>query len=328
MAAGASRAAFLLLGRPSRCLSPQLGPNWPPIGPLLALRWAQGSFAAGRIVPSPIPPDILLTQEEEDHMSTVKTSTLTAPGPVPSPVPVPGHALVRRPAAARGMADHGWLKSAHSFSFASYHDPQFMHFEALRVINDDWIAGGGGFPTHPHADFEIFSYVLDGAISHEDSMGNGSTVAAGGIQYMTAGTGVRHSEFNPSADDPMRLLQIWLMPKTRGAPPKYEVRHLSPAEKAGRLALFISEDGRDGSIQTLAPAEVYAGTFDGDQAARLTLNKKGWVQVARGQISVNGLLLAEGDGLAITAPGEVHFAEGVGAEILVFDLDHFPLPSA
>lgn len=233
-----------------------------------------------------------------------------------------GPRLALRAAEERGKADHGWLKTAYSFSFSNYYDPAHTHFEALRVINDDFIAPGGGFPMHPHQDFEIFSYVLDGAIAHKDSMGNGSTVEAGGIQYMTAGSGVRHSEFNPSATDPLRLLQIWLIPSVRGAAPRYEVKELTPEDKAGRLALFISEDGREGSIKTLAPAEIYAATFTGDKSASFTLGegRRGWVQVARGNISVNGVDLRRGDGLAVLDPGEVTFHDGEDAEIVFFDL--------
>ncbi|MEM9233447.1 MAG: pirin family protein, partial [Pseudomonadota bacterium] len=159
-------------------------------------------------------------------------------------------------------------------------------------------------------------------ISHKDSMGNGSTVSAGGIQYMTAGSGVRHSEFNPSETDPMRLLQIWLVPTIRGAEPRYEVRQLTLEDKSGKLALFISEDGRDGSIRTYAPAEVYAGTFDGDQSATLTLDegRRGWIQVARGNVSVNGQRLTEGDGLAVLEAGELTLHDGTDAEVVVFDL--------
>lgn len=230
--------------------------------------------------------------------------------------------FVLRPAAERGHADHGWLKTAHSFSFANYHDPAHMQFEALRVINDDWIAGGQGFPTHPHQDFEIFSYVLDGAISHKDSMGNGSTVSAGGIQYMTAGRGVRHSEFNPSQTEPMRLLQIWLMPAIRGADPRYEVKYLSAEDKSGQLALFISQDGRDESIRTLAPADVYAATFEGEQQTSFDLaeGRRAWIQVAKGRLKVNGQQLETGDGLAVLNPGRIDFSDGEEAEIVFFDL--------
>jgi redox-sensitive bicupin YhaK (pirin superfamily) len=274
---------------------------------------AQHRFAPPVDCFAPACSDMILRKETD--MSITETNTT-------NDQLVPTEALVRRPADERGKADHGWLKTAHSFSFAGYRDPAHMHFESLRVINDDWIEGGGGFPTHPHEDFEIFSYVLDGAIAHRDSMGNGSTVRAGGVQYMSAGTGVRHSEFNPSETDPMRLLQIWLIPSKRGVAPRYEVRELDPVDKAGRLHLFISEDGREGTIETYAPAEVYAGTFDGEQSASFDLRpgRSAWVQVARGALSVNGVRLERGDGLAVTAPGRLVFAEGEDAEIVFFDL--------
>ena len=173
--------------------------------------------------------------------------------------------LTVRPADERGMADHGWLKSAHSFSFASYHDPKHMQYGPLRVINDDEVAGGGGFPPHQHQDAEIFSYVLEGSLEHKDSMGNGSVVAAGGVQYMSAGAGVTHSEFNPSADERVRFLQVWLLPSERGVTPRYETVMLDEADKAGKLKLFLSPDGRDGSMVTQAQAFVSAATLTGDQ---------------------------------------------------------------
>ncbi|MEM9422863.1 MAG: pirin family protein [Pseudomonadota bacterium] len=245
----------------------------------------------------------------------------TSAGALPSPVPA--HALVKRPAAERGVFDHGWLRSAHSFSFGQYYDPRFKSYHALRVINDDWIDAGRGFPTHPHRDFEIFSYVLEGAISHKDSTGNGSTVNAGEVQLMSAGSGIKHSEFNPSSIHPMRLLQVWLIPAVRGAPPRYNTRSLSCEEKAGKLALFIAEDGREGAIQTLAPADVYAGTFKEGEATEFVLapGRCGWVQVARGHLHVGGVELSQGDGLAINAPGRLTFSGGQNAEVLFFDLE-------
>jgi redox-sensitive bicupin YhaK (pirin superfamily) len=232
------------------------------------------------------------------------------------------HTILRR-AEERGMADHGWLRSAHSFSFASYHDPRHMGFEALRVINDDEVAGGAGFPMHPHADFEIFSYVLDGALEHKDSLGNGSVVRAGGVQYMTAGTGVTHSEFNPSKDKKVRFLQVWLLPKERGAKPGYQTLDIAPADKDGRFALIISGDGREGSVRTLAPAEVYAGVFSSDQEASFALKegRRAWLQVASGEIDVNGQKLRRGDGLAVLEPRTVTVSKGHGAEVLLFDLE-------
>ncbi|WP_306250175.1 pirin family protein [Parvularcula sp. IMCC14364] len=235
---------------------------------------------------------------------------------------VPADALRLRPAEQRGKSDLGWLKSNFSFSFAQYYDPAHTHFENLRVINDDLIAGGGGFPMHPHKDFEIFSYVLDGAIEHKDSMGNGSVVKAGGVQYMSAGSGVTHSEFNPSATDQMRLLQIWLMPNVFGEQPRYDTLDIDPAEKDGKLKLFLSADGRNGSIAARADADVYAATLKGDQEISFTVRsgQKAWIQIARGNVSVNGMDLRRGDGLAVEQPGTLTFTKGDDAEFLLFDL--------
>lgn len=229
---------------------------------------------------------------------------------------------VLRRAEERGHANHGWLKSAHTFSFASFHDPKWMGFESLRVINDDQVAGGMGFPMHPHQDFEIFSYVLDGALEHRDSMGNGSVVKGGGVQYMTAGTGVRHSEFNPDRDETVHFLQIWLQPAVQGADPRYATLDLSDEDKAGKLKLFIAEDGRDGAIKTLAPTDVYASTLDGDQSVSFELRegRRAYIHVARGSLSVNGQPLTVGDGLAILDPGTLDIGKGDKAEILLFDL--------
>lgn len=225
------------------------------------------------------------------------------------------------PADSRGKAEHGWLKSRFSFSFADYYDPDRMHFESLRVINDDFIAAGQGFPAHPHRDAEIFSYVLKGALSHKDSMGNGSTVTAGGIQYMSAGRGVTHSEFNPSGTEDMRLLQIWLLPNVTGAEPRYDTLQLTERDKRGRLKLFLSETGRDGSMSIRQDADIYAGLFDGDEAAShiIAPERRGRVQVARGTLSVNGQSLEAGDGLEIEA-GLAQFTGGRDAEIIFFDL--------
>ncbi|MEM0928531.1 MAG: pirin family protein [Pseudomonadota bacterium] len=230
--------------------------------------------------------------------------------------------IILRRAEERGHANHGWLQSAHSFSFAGFHDPRWMGFGPLRVINDDRVAGGGGFPMHPHQDFEIFSYVMDGALEHKDSIGNGSVVRAGGVQYMTAGTGVRHSEFNPSQDEPVRFLQIWLEPAVTGAAPGYQTLDLSAEDKDGKLKLFIAEDGRDGAIETLAPADVYAATLNGDQMVSFDLRegRRAWIQVASGVLTVNGEELRRGDGLAVLDPSEISFKNGEDAEILLFDL--------
>jgi redox-sensitive bicupin YhaK (pirin superfamily) len=227
-----------------------------------------------------------------------------------------------RPANERGKADHGWLKSNHSFSFGQYHDPRHMGFGNLRVINDDQVEGGKGFGQHPHQNAEIFSYVMEGALEHKDTLGNGSVVAAGGVQYMSAGSGVSHSEFNPSQTDPMRFLQIWLIPAQKNTTPRYETMDIATADKMGQLKLFLSHDGRDGSMRTEADASVYTATLDGDQEANVTLasSRKGWVQVADGSINVNGLPLSKGDGLAIDGEGLLTFSGGKKAEFLFFNL--------
>ena len=235
---------------------------------------------------------------------------------------VPSDALKLRPAEARGKADFGWLDSKHSFSFGQYFDPQHLGFSNLRVINDDKVSGGAGFPMHPHQDAEIFSYVLEGALEHKDSMGHGSTVQAGGVQYMAAGSGVTHSEFNPSETEPVHFLQVWLLPEIRNAEPRYDTLDIPSESKDGKLSLFLSPDGRDGSMRTHADANVYAGTFSGSQGAEFEVaeGRSGWVQVARGNIRVNGMELRQGDGLAVTQPGRLTLDQGHGAEVLVFDL--------
>ncbi|MEO1040918.1 MAG: pirin family protein [Pseudomonadota bacterium] len=229
---------------------------------------------------------------------------------------------VLRRAEERGHANHGWLQSAHSFSFAGFHDPRWMGFGPLRVINDDRVAGGAGFPMHPHEDFEIFSYVMDGALEHKDSMGNGSVVKAGGVQYMTAGTGVRHSEFNPDQDQAVRFLQIWLVPSVTGAKPNYQTLDVSADDKDGKLKLFIAEDGRDGAIKTLAPTDVYAATLNGDQTISYDLpeGRHAWIQVAEGSLTINGESVRRGDGFAVLDPGTITLSQGEDAEILLFDL--------
>jgi len=227
-----------------------------------------------------------------------------------------------RPAAERGKANFGWLQSAHSFSFGNYYDLQHMGFGNLRVINDDRVAGGRGFPEHPHQNAEIFSYVTKGALEHRDSMGNGSVVSEGGIQYMSAGRGVTHSEFNPSQNEEMRFHQIWLMPATANTEPAYDTRDLSDADKDGQLKLFLSPDGRDGSMTTRADASVYAATLNGAQTIdyRQVQTRKAWVQVIEGELTVNGTLLGKGDGLAIEGAGDLVFENGQNAEFLLFDL--------
>lgn len=227
-----------------------------------------------------------------------------------------------RPAKERGHANHGWLDSHHTFSFADYYDPNHMGFRALRVINDDTVEGGQGFGTHPHRDMEIISYVLEGALQHRDSMGTGSVIRPDDVQRMSAGTGVTHSEFNASKVEPVHFLQIWLIPRERGIKPGYEQKTFSREEKSGRLRLVASPDGRDGSTTVHSDALVYAGLFDGDQKAELALSpeRHAWVHVASGRVSVNGHALAAGDGVALSSEPSVRIDSGEGAEVLVFDL--------
>ena len=221
----------------------------------------------------------------------------------------------------RGFADHGWLKSFHTFSFADYHDPQFMGFRCLRVINEDRVAPGKGFGTHPHRDMEIVSYVLAGSLAHRDSMGNGSTMRPGDVQRMSAGTGVLHSEFNASREDGLHFLQIWIVPDRRGHAPGYEQVHFSPAERQGQLRLVVSPDGRDGSVKVNQDARVYAALVDGDQRVEhaLAAGRAAWVHVALGAARVNGERLEAGDAAAVEGD-RVVIDGGEGAEVLLFDL--------
>lgn len=230
--------------------------------------------------------------------------------------------LTKRPGDERGNGDFGWLKSAHSFSFGQYHDPKHLGFGNLIVINDDLVEGGKGFGQHPHKNAEIFSYVLGGALEHKDSMGNGSVVSEGGVQYMSAGSGVAHSEFNPSQTDEMRFLQVWLLPEVQNTKPAYDTIDLTLTDKDGKLKLFLSKDGRDGSMKTQADASVYAATLNVAQVITqdLPAGRKGWVQVADGSVRVNDVVLNKGDGLAIDGSGTLIFDQGQDAEFLFFDL--------
>jgi redox-sensitive bicupin YhaK (pirin superfamily) len=222
----------------------------------------------------------------------------------------------------RGHADHGWLKSAHSFSFADYFDPEHVEFGVLRVINEDRVAPGGGFGTHPHRDMEIISYVLAGELAHQDSMGNGSVIVPGDVQRMSAGTGVYHSEANHSRSTPVHFLQIWIRPDRVGVPPGYEQKHFAPGEKRGRLRLVVSGDGAQGSVRINQDARMYAGLFDGAEHAALEIARlrRAYVHVIRGTISANGVQLAEGDALKLEDTAMLELADGIDAEVLVFDL--------
>ncbi len=222
----------------------------------------------------------------------------------------------------RGHANHGWLDSHHTFSFADYHDPKHMGFRALRVINEDRVSPGRGFGAHPHRDMEIVSYVLEGAVEHQDSMGNGSVIRPGDVQRMSAGTGVTHSERNPSTTEPVHFLQIWLVPSSRGIAPSYEQKTFTAEEKRGRLRVVASPDGREGSVTIHTDAVLYAGLFDSGEVATLALDpgRHAWVHVARGTVRVNGQDLAAGDGAALSEEAAVHVEGRSGAEIVVFDL--------
>jgi len=222
----------------------------------------------------------------------------------------------------RGHAQHGWLDSRHSFSFAAYYDPAHMGFGPLRVINEDRVAPAQGFGTHGHRDMEILSYVLEGALEHKDSMGNGSVITYGDVQRMSAGTGVLHSEFNPSGDVPVHFLQIWIEPAARGIAPSYEQARFEPADKRGRLRLVASPDGADGSVVIHQDARVYAGLFDGAETAALEIGegRRAYVHVALGEVTVNGTLLRAGDALRLTGETRLQLGAGRKAEVLVFDL--------
>jgi redox-sensitive bicupin YhaK (pirin superfamily) len=230
--------------------------------------------------------------------------------------------LELRKADHRGIANHGWLRSRHTFSFGHYHDPAQQGFSDLLVINDDRVDPGQGFGTHPHRDMEILSYVLEGALEHRDSIGTGSVIRPGDVQMMSAGSGVRHSELNPSTADPVHFLQVWIVPRTRGGVPRYQQVHFSEADKRGRLQLILSSDARNGSLAVQQDARVYAGLFDGAEAAALELaaDRYAYVHVARGSVELNGERLAEGDGARVRNERRLHLAKGDGAEVLVFDL--------
>ena len=222
----------------------------------------------------------------------------------------------------RGHANHGWLDSYHTFSFADYYDPKEMGFGTLRVINEDWVAPKGGFPTHPHRNMEIVTYILEGALAHQDSMGNGSVIRVGDVQRMSAGTGITHSESNASDRESVHLLQIWIEPNETGLTPSYEQTHFPVADKQGRFRLIASRDGREGSVTLHQDAAVYAAVLNADQALTYTLDsrRRAYLHVARGHITLNAYPLEAGDGAKINGPEILTLSALEAAEVLLFDL--------
>jgi quercetin 2,3-dioxygenase len=241
--------------------------------------------------------------------------------------PATAGALGVRRAAERGNFDHGWLKTSHTFSFADYFDPKWVEYGPLRVINDDWVAAGEGFPRHGHRDMEIITYILAGELEHQDSMGNGSIMSVGDVQRMTAGTGVLHSEFNPSESKPVRLLQIWIKPEAERLPPGYEQKHFSDSDKRGRLRLIATRGGADGAdadgaVTVHQDVRIYAGLFGGAERAeyQLAAGRRVWIQMARGTLTINGTTLSDGDGAYTQGATRLTLERGADAEVLLFDL--------
>jgi len=229
--------------------------------------------------------------------------------------------LTIRPSAARGHANHSWLNSNFTFSFAEYYDPNHMGFRSLRVINEDRVAPATGFAKHPHRDMEILTYVLEGAVKHEDSTGASETLVPGELQHMSAGTGVRHSEMNPSADEPLHLLQIWLLPNQLDIPPKYEQKRFAVVEEPNKLHLLASIDAREGSFKIYSDAELLAAILDADQVVRHQFKfGNGWLQIVRGDVLIGGETFREGDGVQIEGETSLTIASESGAEFLLFDL--------
>jgi redox-sensitive bicupin YhaK (pirin superfamily) len=222
----------------------------------------------------------------------------------------------------RGHFDHGWLDTYHTFSFGEYFDPEHVQFRSLRVINDDRVAPGVGFPEHPHRDMEIITWVLEGSLAHRDSLGNGSTIRPGDLQRMTAGTGIRHSEMNPSKSEPVHLLQIWILPERTGLAPGYEQKHFSEDERRDRLRLIASRDGRDGSVSASQDFSLYASILEPAATVKHALapGRHAWLQVARGEITLNGQRLETGDGAAVSNEEAIEISATAPSEILLFDL--------
>jgi redox-sensitive bicupin YhaK (pirin superfamily) len=230
--------------------------------------------------------------------------------------------IIVRPAEERGVANFGWLDSRHTFSFGHYYDPRHMGIGALRVINDDRVAPGGGFDTHAHQDMEIISYVLEGAMEHQDSIGTGSVIRPGDVQRMTAGTGIAHSEFNHSRTEPVHFLQIWIVPERKGLEPGYEQKTFPLEERRGKARLVASRDGRNGSLTVHQDVDLYTSVLEaGDEVAiDLRPERSAWVQVARGAVTLNGTGLKEGDGAAVFDTATLTLTSDTGSEVLVFDL--------
>lgn len=230
--------------------------------------------------------------------------------------------ITLRNANQRGHFNHGWLDTYHTFSFDQYYDPRYMNFRNLRVINEDFVAAGRGFPTHGHRDMEIITYILDGALKHEDSMGNGSVIRPGDVQRMSAGTGVRHSEKNASDQEPVHLLQIWILPDVVGLTPSYEQKAFTVDERQGKLRLIASADGREGSVTVHQDVSVFASILDNAESLAWTMDptRYGWIQVARGQIKVNGETAEQGDGVIVMGESALTITAEEPSELLLFDL--------
>lgn len=230
--------------------------------------------------------------------------------------------LTLRHSNQRGHFNHGWLNTYHTFSFDQYYDPRYMGFRSLRVINEDFVAAGRGFPKHGHRDMEIITYILEGALKHEDSMGNGSVIQPGDVQRMTAGTGVRHSEFNGSTDEPVHLLQIWIIPNADNLQPSYEQKAFTIEERGNQLRLIASHDGRDGSVSVNQDVSLFASILDSGKSVEYPIDQKryGWLQVARGSVDVNGEQANQGDGVVVVAESSLTIRAGEAAEVLLFDL--------
>jgi redox-sensitive bicupin YhaK (pirin superfamily) len=230
--------------------------------------------------------------------------------------------ITLRPSIERGGADHGWLKTRHTFSFNTYHDPKQMHFRSLRVINEDWVAPGQGFGTHPHDNMEIITYVLEGALEHKDSLGTGSIIRPGDAQRMSAGTGIRHSEFNQSKTEGVHLLQIWIMPNERNVAPGYEQKTFPTSEKAGKLRVIAAPDGRDGAVSIHADTSLYVSVLKSGEKVQHTLapGRSAWLQVAKGAVELNGKKLEQGDGASASDEPKLEIKATADAEILLFDL--------